>query len=164
MSDRAALWRTQLGMALFWLAALGVLYLAMSHWLQPSTKVAVQADGSVQLQRHRDGHFYAAGAINGQPVMFMVDTGATAIAVTDALADAAGLQGGTPATFNTANGTRMGRLVRAQTVSVGPFTVQQLTVGTGYTGATPQSALLGQNFLKQFDVRMHGNVMEIRTR
>lgn len=151
-------------MALFWLAALGALYLGMERWLQPSRDVAVQADGSVQLQRHRDGHFYAAGAINGQPVLFMVDTGATAIAVTDALADAAGLQGGTQATFYTANGPRSGRLVRADTVTVGPLTVQQLTVGTGYTGSTPQSALLGQNFLKQFDVRMHGDVMEIRTR
>ena len=37
-------------------------------------------------------------------------------------------------------------------------------VGTGYTGATPQSALLGQNFLKHFDVRMRGDVMEIRPR
>ena len=160
---RRALWRTQLGMALFWLAALGALYLAMDRWLQPAA-VTVQADGSVQLQRHRDGHFYAAGQLNGQPVQFLVDTGATAVAVTDALAEAAGLRGGQSATFSTANGDRPGRLVRADTVAVGPLTIRQLTVGTGYTGATPQSALLGQNFLKHFDVRMRGDVMEIRPR
>ncbi|MEG3002140.1 MAG: retropepsin-like aspartic protease [Comamonas sp.] len=161
--SRRALWRTQLGMALFWLAALGALYLAMDRWLQP-VAVTVQADGSVQLQRHRDGHFYAAGQINGQPVQFLVDTGATAVAVTDVLAEVAGLRGGQSATFSTANGDRSGRLVRADTVAVGPLTIRQLTVGTGYTGATPQSALLGQNFLKHFDVRMQGDVMEIRPR
>ncbi|MDR2327716.1 MAG: retroviral-like aspartic protease family protein [Acidovorax sp.] len=161
MSQRRALWRTQLGMALFWLAALGTLYLAMDRWLKPAA-VSVQADGSVELTRHRDGHFYAEGSINGQPVQFMVDTGATAIAVTDALAEAAGLQGGRVATFSTANGEREGRLVRAESVKLGPLTVYQLTVGTGYTGATPQSALLGQNFLKQFDVRMAGDVMVIK--
>ncbi len=156
---RRALWRTQLGMALFWLAALGALYLAMDRWLQPAV-ITVQADGSVQLQRHRNGHFYAAGHVNGQPVQFMVDTGATAVAVTDALAEAAGLRGGRSATFSTANGDRQGRLVRADTVAVGPLTVHQLT----YTGATPQSALLGQNFLRHFDVRMQGDVMELRPR
>ncbi|WP_370678517.1 TIGR02281 family clan AA aspartic protease [Comamonas sp. GB3 AK4-5] len=162
MNARSTLWRTQLAMALFWLAALGALYLAMDRWLQPAA-VTVQADGSLQLSRHRDGHFYADGSINGQPVRFLVDTGATAIAVTDALAEAAGLQGGREATFSTANGERPGRLVRADTVSVGPLTVRRLTVGTGYTGDTPQSALLGQNFLKQFEVRMAGDVMVIRS-
>lgn len=156
-----SVWRLNLGMAVFWIALLGLMYVGMEHYLQPKSAV-VRADGSLQLQRHRDGHFYADGSINGQTVRFMVDTGASAIAVTDALARSAGLEGGEVAQFRTANGTRMGRLVRAQTIQIGPLQVRNLTVGTGYTGSTAQDALLGQNFLRHFDVRIRDDVLELR--
>ena len=152
-----------LGIALFWLAVLGVLYVAMERYLQPSAAV-VTASGSVQIERHRDGHFYVDGRINGQPVRFMVDTGATYIAITDELAERAALSGGESAQFRTANGTRTGRLVRTDKVQIGPLQVQHLTVGTGYTGRSAQDALLGQNFLRHFDVLMRDNVMELRPR
>lgn len=158
-----SLWRLNIGMALFWLAALAVMYVAMERYLQPASAV-VTAEGSLLLQRHRDGHFYADGSINGQPVRFMVDTGASSIAVTDALAQRAGLAGGEVVQFRTANGTRMGRLVRAQSITVGPLQARNLTVGTGYTGSSEQDALLGQNFLRQFDVLMRSDVMELRPR
>lgn len=158
-----SLWRLNLGMGMFWVALLGAMYVGMDRYLQPAASV-VQSDGSLQIQRHRDGHFYADGSINGQPVRFMVDTGASAIAVTDALAQSAGLQGGEVAQFRTANGTRTGRLVRAESITVGPLQVRNLTVGTGYTGRNEQDALLGQNFLRQFDVLMRNDVMELRPR
>lgn len=109
-APRASSWRINLGIAAFWLAALGVLYIAMEHYLQPNAAV-VTASGSLQIERHRDGHFYVDGSINGQPVRFMVDTGATYITITDTLAHSAGLQGGEVVQFRTANGTRTGRLV-----------------------------------------------------
>lgn len=84
--------------------------------------------------------------------------------VTDALAQRAGLEGGELVQFRTANGVRMGRLVRAQSVTVGPLQARNLTVGTGYTGSSEQDALLGQNFLRQFDVLMRGDVLELRPR
>lgn len=156
-----SLWRLNLGMALFWLVALGVMYGAMDRYLQPSASL-VMADGSLQLPRQRDGHFYADGSINGQPVRFMVDTGASSIAVSDALAERAGLEGGQVVQFHTANGTRMGRLVRAQSIQVGALQVRNLTVGTGYTGPSQHDALLGQNFLRQFNVSIRGDVLELR--
>jgi len=148
-------------MAVFWLAVLGVLYVAMEHYLEPSA-ATVQSDGSVHVQRQRDGHFYVDGSINGQSVRFLIDTGASSIAVTDALAQRAGLQGGQQAQFQTANGVRMGRLVRAKNVAVGPLQVRNLTVGTGYTGARADDALLGQNFLRHFAVSIRGDVLVIQ--
>lgn len=156
-----SLWRLNVGMALFWLVALGVMYVAMDRYLQPTAAVLL-SDGGLQLQRQRDGHFYADGSINGQPVRFLVDTGASSIAVTDVLAQRAGLEGGQIVQFQTANGPRMGRLVRAQNIRVGPLQVRNLTVGTGYTGRTEQDALLGQNFLRQFHVSIQGDVLELR--
>ena len=156
-----SLWRMNLGMAVFWLAVLGALYVGMERYLQPTAAV-VTSSGSLQLQRQRDGHFYVDGSVNGQPVRFLVDTGASAIAVSDALAASAGLQGGQEVQFQTANGTRTGRLVRADTVSAGSLQVRHLTVGTGYTGRTATDALLGQNFLRQFRISIHGDVLELQ--
>ena len=163
MSSSAQVWRTHAGMAIFWVAALAGMYLLMDYWQAPKA-AQVQADGSVQLQRHRDGHFYAEGNIDGVPVRFMVDTGATAIAVTDALAEKAGLHGGERAVFRTANGEREGRMVRAGAVRIGPLLVRDLMVGTGYTSSSEDSALLGQNFLRRFDVIIRGDVMHIQPR
>lgn len=155
--------RSTLALLLFWLLVMGALYWAMQLYLEPA-RVKVQSDGTVVIARDRDGHFRAEGAINGQPVTFLVDTGATAISVTDALAARAGLEGGEAVRFRTANGEREGRMVVADQVRVASLVVSGLRVGTGYTGATDRDALLGQNFLRQFDVEMRGDRMLIHPR
>jgi aspartyl protease family protein len=155
--------RGTLAFLLFWLLVMGLLYWAMQRYLEPA-QVKVQADGTVVIARDRDGHFRVDGAVNGQPVRFLVDTGATAIGVTDALAERAGLRGGEPVTFRTANGERQGRMVVADQVRVASLVVSGLRVGTGYTGEQDREALLGQNFLRHFDVEMRGDRMLIHPR
>lgn len=152
-----------LGFLLFWLVVMGALYWAMQLYLKPAG-VKVQADGTVVIARGRDGHFRVEGAINGQPVNFLVDTGASTVSVTDPLAARAGLHGGGPVRFRTANGEREGRMVVASQVRAASLVVSGLRVGTGYTGATEQDALLGQNFLRQFDVEIRGDRMLIHPR
>lgn len=116
-------WGT-LGILAFWLAVMAGLYLAMDYVRQPRAAV-VAADGALVIARGSDGHFRVAGSVNGQPVRFMVDTGASLIAVSDALAQQAGLQGGQVTQFRTANGVRSGRVVAAQSVAVGAFVVSR---------------------------------------
>ena len=153
-------WGT-LGILAFWLAVMAGLYLAMDYVRQPRAAV-VAADGALVIARGSDGHFRVAGSINGQPVRFMVDTGASLIAVSDALAQQAGLQGGQVTQFRTANGVRQGRVVVAQSVAVGAFVVSGLRVGTGYTGEAAGDALLGQNFLQHFEVQIQRERMVLR--
>ena len=153
-------WGT-LGILAFWLAVMAGLYLAMDYVRQPRAAV-VAADGALVIARGSDGHFHVAGSINGQPVRFMVDTGASLIAVSDALAQQAGLQGGQVTQFRTANGVRSGRVVAAQSVAVGAFVVSGLRVGTGYTGEAAGDALLGQNFLQHFEVQIQRERMVLR--
>ena len=52
---------------------------------------AAWAAGSTELPRAADGHFYADASVNGSRVNFLVDTGASMIALTGADAQAAGL-------------------------------------------------------------------------
>lgn len=147
----------------FWMLAMAVMYLAMQHFLKPS-RAQVMEDGSVRIERGMDGHFRVRGYVNDQPVMFMVDTGATSVSITDALATRAGLEGGEKVRFRTANGEREGRMVTADVVRVASLSVRNVRVGTGYTGEDSDDALLGQNFLRFFDVQMSGDEMLLSPR
>lgn len=161
--SRGLAWRGALGIVVFWLAVMGALYAGMSYWSRPRT-VTVQADGALVIPRHADGHFRVAGSVNGEPAMFLVDTGASLVSVSDSLARRARLGRGEPATFHTANGARSGRIVLADAVAVRGMVVTGLRVGTGYTGRSDDEALLGQNFLQQFDVELRRDRMVLRPR
>ncbi len=152
-----------LGMMLFWCVVMGLLYLLMTHYLKPR-QPQVLANGDLVIQRASDGHFYAPGSVNGQPVTFMVDTGASLVSVSDALARQAGLHGGSPTTFNTANGSRAGRVVEGVQIVVGPLSVSQVRVGVGLRLGDDNQALLGQSFLSKFDLIMDKNKMVLRSR
>ena len=94
-----------LGILAFWLVVMAVLYFAMQYTLEPKG-ATVTAEGAVVIPRHHDGHFRVAGSVNGVPVMFLVDTGASLVGVTDTLARQAGLPGGDPITFQPATRLR----------------------------------------------------------
>jgi aspartyl protease family protein len=146
----------------FWLALGGVLYAAMSYFMQPKP-VVVTATGDLKIPRARDGHFYVQGTVNGQPITFLVDTGASTVSVSEAFARRAGLQGGDPATFMTANGPRAGRMVKDVDVSAGPLSVTAIRVGVGLVGgASDDHGLLGQNFLSRFKISINDREMVLR--
>jgi aspartyl protease family protein len=141
------------GVLAFWLAVMGVVYLALDHTMKPKAAV-VTAAGELRIPRARDGHFYVEGTVNGRPITFLVDTGASTVFVSEAFARQAGLQGGEPTTFQTANGTMPGRTLRGVAVSVGPFSVSSVRVGIGLVGGSDDHGLLGQNFLGKFSMRV----------
>lgn len=152
-----------LGIVVFWAFVMGGLYLAMTHYLKPEP-VMVSAAGDLIIPRDRDGHFYAAGSINERPVTFLVDTGASLVTVSDALATAAGLGRGEPTVFQTANGALKGRTVQDVSVSVGPLTVSGIRVGVGLVGDRQGKALLGQSFLARFDITLTKDQMILSAR
>lgn len=162
-STQSVVRRSTFWFLVFWMLAMAVMYLTMQHFLKPS-RAQVMEDGSVRIERGMDGHFRVRGYVNDQPVMFMVDTGATSVSITDALATRAGLEGGEKVRFRTANGEREGRMVTADVVRVASLSVRNVRVGTGYTGEDSDDALLGQNFLRFFDVQMSGDEMLLSPR
>ncbi len=118
--------------------------------LSPSSLVAVSED-SVVLRRGRDGHFHARIDVNGAPVDFLVDTGASAIVLSQRDAARVGLHPGrltfsTPAT--TANGVIYSAPVILDEMRLGPFTDRE--VGAMVNGGALATSLLGMRYLDRF--------------
>lgn len=152
-----------LAIVLFWLAVMAGLYAWMNQVLKPAPLV-VSATGELRIPRARDGHFYAAGQVNGKAVTFLVDTGASMVVVSEEFARSAGLAAGQPTTFRTANGELRGRIVADVPVAVGPASVSGTRVGVGLVGQEPGIALLGQSFLSRFEVVLSGEGMVLRSK
>lgn len=158
--DRFTQKTSMLWIGVFWLAVMGVLYFAMSHYSNQRQTV-VTSSGVLTIQKDRDGHFYIPGTINGQDVMFVVDTGATIISVSDEVARLAKLPEGEPAQFNTAAGSRQGTIVSGVTVQVGSFSASNMRVSTGLQMGDGKEALLGQNFLSKFKMSVSGSQLTL---
>ena len=78
-----------------------------------------------------DGHFWLRAEINGVPANFLVDTGATLNAVSQDLADQAGLKprrGGLPISMNTANGLVAAQLATIDEIRFGNVAARGLDV------------------------------------
>lgn len=125
--------------------------------------VANLEDGSVQLQRNENGHFYADVDINGAQVHMLVDTGATGIALSRDDARKAGIAtsiGMNDVVGQGADGSVHGEYVTVARMTLGGKTVEHMNAIVLNNG---DQSLLGQAFLAQFaSVEIHGNTMTLR--
>jgi aspartyl protease family protein len=146
-----------------WVILFGIAYLFFENWLEP--KIAViqdnRAGSEVVISRSWDGHYYVRGEINGYPVDFMVDTGASMVSISYDLARAANLPTGRPASFSTAGGKFMGEIVSGQDIKIGGILAKGLSISVGMQG---EMGLLGQNFLRRVEVVQSGDRMVLRVR
>lgn len=150
-----------------WLAVAAVLYLVFDRIeqnRQASLKPYALSSGDLVIPRQRDGHFHVEGEVNRQPVTFLVDTGASHVSVSQTLAIQAGLPSGQNITLHTANGQLPGQLVRNVPVRAGHLVLNNTSVTIGLAGMPPDQALLGQAFLKHFDVEIRRDEMLLRQR
>ena len=110
------------------------------------------------------GHFMAQGSINGKAAQFMVDTGATTVALGASEAKRMGLDytAGRPVRMNTANGQTTGYLLTLSSVRVGDVDVPNVEAIV-----SPQSmpfVLLGNSFLTRFSMRRDSDQMVLERR
>jgi clan AA aspartic protease (TIGR02281 family) len=125
--------------------------------------MVANVDGSVQLQRNENGHFYADVDINGATIHMLVDTGATGVALSREDARRAGIAtsiGMTEVVGQGADGNVHGEFVMVDRISLGSKSVEQMPAMVLNGG---EQSLLGQAFLAKFaSVEIHGDTMILR--
>ena len=116
---------------------------------------------SVTLTADTRGHYVTEGAINGQPVRFVVDTGATMVALPAADAQRLGrhYRKGTLALTRTAAGVVPVYRIRLDSVRLGVIEVAAVDAIVIEQGL--DIALLGMSFLNRIDMRNEGQVMTL---
>ena len=122
-----------------------------------STRLTLRADAQ--------GQFFASGAVNGRPVRFIVDTGATYTALSRTVAQRIGLdyRTGRPTQTMTANGAVSGWLVTLGSVRVGDLSERGMEAVVFDNDALPV-VLLGTNFLARFDLQRQGATLILHRR
>lgn len=118
----------------------------------------------IVLQESGGGHFMTPGQINGRAVQFMVDTGATAVAMSTLDAERAGInyKAGQPVRMSTANGDATGFRIKLNSVRVGDVEVYDVDAVV-----TPQAMpfmLLGNSFLTRFQMKRENSLMTLDKR
>jgi aspartyl protease family protein len=108
--------------------------------------VAVQDGDTLRVRQSEDGHFWINADLNGQPVRFLVDSGATMTSISTATARRASIEPSRslPVLVETANGTVSVQRGRADRLQVGSIERQNLAVHIFGAG---EMNVLGMNFL-----------------
>ncbi|NWD23038.1 TIGR02281 family clan AA aspartic protease [Pseudomonas yamanorum] len=115
----------------------------------------------VKLLGNGQGHFVATGQINGQPVEFMLDTGATDVAVPSELADRLGLKRGMPVGVSTANGRTQGFRTELGRLQLGDIVLQDVRALV-VPGLGDDQVLLGMSALKQLEFTQRSGTLLLR--
>ena len=128
------------------------------------TPQAATAAREVVLPVGLGGHFMSSGAINGRPVQFMIDTGATMVALSQAEAERIGLdyRDAPRAVTQTANGAVPVHRVSLRTVRLGEVDVAN--VDAIVMPAQMPYVLLGNSFLGRFQMRRENDQLRLERR
>jgi aspartyl protease family protein len=122
------------------------------------------SSGRISLPADGGGHFMGSGSINGRPVQFLVDTGASTVALSVADAERIGLafREGPSVRVGTANGLAQGWRVKLASVRIGDVEVYEVDAIV-----TPQGmpfVLLGNSYLNRFQMRRDNDQMVLERR
>ena len=169
MSERPAGQRAaRIMLVLAWIAALAL----ATHWFggweeqraNPNRHPeSVHGDDyiEVRLAAGPGGHYLLDGQIDGNTLTFLLDTGATAVAVPLQVAESLDLPRGAPVQIRTANGTVTGWRTRLGMLQLGDIRLQNVEalITPGMDG---DQVLLGMSALKQLEFTQKGGTLVLR--
>lgn len=137
--------------------------LGLSEHISSSFQAAEIAE--VRIPRAENGHYFVSGFINGRPVDFMVDTGATSIAMNLHHAEQLGVnfRRGRKGAASTAGGVVSAYHVPLEKLTIGNITLHQVEA-TVVIGDFPSEVLLGNSFLSRVEMSEEEGVMVLRTK
>jgi aspartyl protease family protein len=128
-----------------------------------NSETTASQDGSLDLPRSPDGHFYADVDVNGTKIHMLVDTGATGVALSREDARSAGIAtsiGMPNVVAEGADGGIHGEYVKVDRMSLGSARAEGVEAIVLNNGG---QSLLGQSFLARFaSVEIHGDTMTLR--
>lgn len=129
-----------------------------------STFTAPEAGAAAKIWPTPDGMYSVTGSINGYPVDFLVDTGATLVAMNRNQARRLGIDHrveGEPGMSSTASGLARTWYVTLDRVRVGDIALRNVKAAV-LDGDFPTEVLLGMSFLNRVDMRRDGRLLELR--
>jgi len=154
--------------AIAWVVLLVFLFGIFDHFIDqrnnPNQNVVTAVYGQqkqITLQRNPYGHYVSSGTINGHNVVFLLDTGATEIAIPESIADQIGLIKKRSIRVKTANGTANAYKTRIDSAALGEIRLYDLNA-TILTNMNGDEVLLGMNFLKHFEIIQKGKMLTIK--
>ncbi len=162
--------RLGLGMVIaMWLLLIALLAYLFSHWerqqVNPNQVLNQQSDiddiRQIVLQRNRFGHYVTNGQINGQVVVFMLDTGASDVSIPSEIAQRLGLQQGATRYYETAKGPAIGYATRLDSIAIGDIRLRDIRASIN-PNTNGDEILLGMSFLKQIEFTQRGDKLTLR--
>ncbi len=151
-----------------WIIFLIMLYLIFDDQLlqrnNPNQNIVTTVNGyqkEIVLQRNAYGHYVSSGTINNHEVTFLLDTGASDVAIPESVADEIGLEKGQTIIIKTANGNTKAYRTHLDHVAIGDIRLYDLNA-TILGNITGDEVLLGMNFLKHFEIIQRGRTLTIR--
>lgn len=127
----------------------------------PSSQTTPQGQVQVTLKPNRQHHYVTKGSINGKPVTFMLDTGATDVVIPKNVADTLKLQAGRSAIAHTANGQVRVYATQLGTLRIGDIQLFNIRASIN-PGMSGQVILLGMSALKQIEFSQKGELLILR--
>lgn len=153
-----------------WLLGFAMLLLYFNDFLEqeknPNQSVYSRVDDAgnseVILQRNRYGHYVTNGKINGIPVTFMLDTGATDVAIPENVANKLGLIKGAQKQYRTANGIVTAHATMLDVVAIGPLQVKDVRASIN-PGLKGKEVLLGMSVLKHIEFSQRDDTLILKS-
>lgn len=136
----------------------------ISQRINPNQNIVTTVNGyqkEIVLQRNSYGHYVSNGTINGHRVTFLLDTGASDIAIPESTANRIELKKGRSMVVKTANGNARAYRTRLDSVALGEIKLYDLNA-TILPNITGDEILLGMNFLKHFEITQKGKTLTIK--
>lgn len=110
------------------------------------------------IDQSANGHYFVAGTINDQPLNFVIDTGASMVAIPGSMANASSLHCEKFGNMQTANGTTTVCKVVISKLTFGKFILRNVEAVVVPNLSQP---LLGMNALSRFNVEQHNGKMSL---
>ncbi len=146
-----------------WLVVGVVVFLGFRYFEHERQRSSFQVTktGTIEIRRGPDGHYHWPGTINGLAVDFMIDTGATSTAMSQAMARELLLESEQKVRSHTAGGVVTGERVRANVVLQGGVRIERLGI-TALAGLDDRP-LLGMDVMGRLRWQQRDGVLTIHT-